>query len=120
MSGLTRQHFIALADALYDSRPGRYGAVVAKNCADGLAVAWSQWRDTRNTVASALRRFNSSFDRSRFDYWTEHGASESTVKRREREARKRQQEDKGPRLVGHFHLGLNPGDRQGFVPLDEE
>jgi hypothetical protein len=79
---LSRQHFQALADALYDSRPGRYGQVVAQGCADGLAVAWSQWRDTRNHVATALRRFNSSFDRDRFDYWSEHGESEASTRRK--------------------------------------
>lgn len=77
---ITRKHFQELADALYHSMPT--GEVISRTCADGYAVAMSQWRETRRMVGNALRRMNPRFNRDRFDYWTEHGESEATTRNR--------------------------------------
>lgn len=77
---LSRQHFQAIADALYSAFPGprpdypEDGQVEAD-----WAARCRQWIADRDAVASVLRRFNSRFSRDRFNFWTEHGKSESAV-----------------------------------------
>lgn len=76
-TSLTRQHFQALADALYSTMPRGADDNDPRRAAEILADRCRQWLRDRESIAWVARRFNSGFNRSRFDFWTEHGMSEA-------------------------------------------
>jgi hypothetical protein len=57
---MTKKHFIALAAALMETRPGFVG--YRKDCSDRMKV----WFKDIDTVADVCARFNPNFDRERF------------------------------------------------------
>jgi hypothetical protein len=86
---LTRQHFQALADALYATMPRGAEHNNPRRAAEILADRCKQWLSDRESIAWVARRFNPNFNRARFDFWTEHGMSESQWQAAERDRARR-------------------------------
>lgn len=83
-TSLTRQHFQALADALFASKPHDPGQVGDRAHAEFISKC-AQWVTDRDVVAHAMRRFNRAFNRDRFDRWTERGMSDAQFDAAEKE-----------------------------------